>query len=151
GTGNSQRSAHVGGRCARIFHFIKPACAFYRPRPGELGVQGELMPTADRGRRPPAHAGKLRPWERFTITLVFTVVAAAVIAVSVYGSRTHHPGRPPSAAGPRSSGASPVVQRPGAGARPSIPGGLGHIDPASESGGQVLAGVLAPVLRRYGG
>jgi len=109
------------------------------------------MPTADRGRRPPAHAGKLRPWERFTITLVFTVVAAAVVAVSVYGSRTRHPGQPPSAARPGSSGATPAVQRSGAGARPSIPGGLGHIDPATESGSQVLATALAPVLRRYGG
>ncbi|HEY2693366.1 MAG TPA: hypothetical protein VGJ50_33365 [Streptosporangiaceae bacterium] len=109
------------------------------------------MPTADRGRRPPAHAGKLRPWERFTITLVFTVVAAAVVAVSVYGSRTRHPGQPQSAARPGSSGAAPAVPRPGAGARPSIPGGLGHIDPASESGSQVLAAALTPVLRRYGG
>ena len=57
------------------------------------------MPTADRGRRPPAHAGKLRPWERFTITVVFSVVAAAVVAVSVYGSRTGHPAEP-NGAGP---------------------------------------------------
>ena len=69
-----------GVRCVRLLHFIKPACCFY-PRSGELGIQGEFMPTADRGRRPPAHAGKLRPWERFTITVVFSVVAAAVVAV----------------------------------------------------------------------
>lgn len=109
------------------------------------------MPTADRGRRPPAHAGKLRPWEKFTITLVFTVVAAVVVAVSVYGSRTRHPGQPQSAARPGSSGAVPTIQHPGPGARPSASGGLGHINPASESGNQVLAAALAPVLRQHGG
>lgn len=111
------------------------------------------MPTADRRRRPPAHAGKLRPWERFTITLVFSVVAAAVVAVSVYGSRTRHPAEPGGAARPGSTGqAAPAVQKPGSGARPPASGSGGHINPASDSGtSQVLAAALAPVLRHRSG
>ncbi len=111
------------------------------------------MPTADRGRRPPAHAGKLRPWERFTITLVFSVVAAAVVAVSVYGARSGHPAEANGAARPGSTGhAAPAVQRSGSGAPPPASGSPGHINPASDSGAnQVLTAALAPVLRSHSG
>jgi hypothetical protein len=139
-------------RCARLLHFIKPACCFY-PRSGELGIQGEFMPTADRGRRPPAHAGKLRPWERFTITVVFSVVAAAVVAVSVYGSRTRHPAEPNGPGRPGSTGhTAPAVQRSGSGVPPPGSGSAGRINPASDSRtNQVLAAALAPVLRHRSG
>jgi hypothetical protein len=35
----------------------------------------------DRVRRPPAHAGRLRPWERFTIALVLVLMAATIALV----------------------------------------------------------------------
>lgn len=39
-------------------------------------------------RRPPAHAGPLRSWERITITLVFVLVAAGIAVIMVI---TAHP------------------------------------------------------------
>ncbi|HTV99174.1 MAG TPA: hypothetical protein VMF87_02655 [Streptosporangiaceae bacterium] len=39
-------------------------------------------------RRPPAHAGRLRAWERVTITVVFVLVAAAITVIMVL---TAHP------------------------------------------------------------
>jgi hypothetical protein len=35
----------------------------------------------DQVRRPPAHAGRLRPWERFTIVLMLVLMAAIVVLV----------------------------------------------------------------------
>jgi len=106
------------------------------------------MPTGDHGRRPPAHAGRLRPWERFTISLVFSVMAAVVIAIMVYGGRTRHPAGPQVPARPGSPNAArPAVQRTGTGA-----GRPGGIRPASEAReNQLLAAALAPVLRHRSG
>lgn len=39
-------------------------------------------------RRPPAHAGRLRAWERVTITVVFVLVAVAITVIMVL---TAHP------------------------------------------------------------
>jgi len=39
-------------------------------------------------RRPPAHAGRLRAWERVTITVVFVIVTAAITVIMVL---TAHP------------------------------------------------------------
>ena len=39
-------------------------------------------------RRPPAHAGRLRSWERITITVVFVLLAAAITVIMVL---TAHP------------------------------------------------------------
>ena len=39
-------------------------------------------------RRPPAHAGQLRAWERVTITVVFVLVAAVITMIMVL---TAHP------------------------------------------------------------
>ena len=106
------------------------------------------MPKGDHGRRPPAHAGRLRPWERFTITLVFSVMAAVVIAIMVYGGRTRHPAGPQVPARPGSPNAvRPAIQRTGTGA-----GRSGAIRPASEAReNQLLAAALAPVLRHRSG
>jgi hypothetical protein len=38
-------------------------------------------------RRPPAHAGRLRAWERVTITVVFVLVAAAITVIMVLTAR----------------------------------------------------------------
>jgi len=47
------------------------------------------MPTAGyQARRPPAHAGRLRSWERVTITVVFVLMAAAITLIMVL---TAHP------------------------------------------------------------
>jgi hypothetical protein len=51
------------------------------------------MPTGgDQPWRSPAHAGRLRPWERFTIGLVLVLIAAIVIALSISGARTESTG-----------------------------------------------------------
>ena len=50
---------------------------------------GTFMPTGGyQARRPPAHAGPLRSWERVTITVVFVLVAAAITVIMVL---TAHP------------------------------------------------------------
>jgi len=47
------------------------------------------MPTGGyQVRRPPAHAGRLRSWERVTITVVFVLMAAAITLIMVL---TAHP------------------------------------------------------------
>src|ERR1700735_4134622 len=46
------------------------------------------MPTGGyQARRPPAHAGRLRSWERVTITVAFVLVAAAITAIMVLTAR----------------------------------------------------------------
>jgi hypothetical protein len=50
--------------------------------PGNWAVGGRNMPMGgDRVRRSPAHAGRLRSWERFTITLVLVLMAAIIALV----------------------------------------------------------------------
>jgi hypothetical protein len=52
------------------------------------------MPTGgDPPRRSPAHAGRLRPWERFTIGLVFALIATFAVTLSIPDVPTH-PARP---------------------------------------------------------
>jgi hypothetical protein len=51
-------------------------------RARKLGFRGETMPMGgDQVRRSPAHAGRLRPWERFTIALALVLMAAIVALV----------------------------------------------------------------------
>jgi hypothetical protein len=38
-----------------------------------------MRTRGDQMRRSPAHAGRLRPWERLTITLVFVIMAAIIV------------------------------------------------------------------------
>jgi len=48
------------------------------------------MPTGGyQVRQPPAHAGRLRLWERVTITVVFVLVAAAIATVMVLTAGSH--------------------------------------------------------------
>ena len=47
------------------------------------------MPTGDQIRRPPAHAGRLPPWERLAIALVLLVVAALVIVMMMSAEPPH--------------------------------------------------------------
>jgi hypothetical protein len=39
------------------------------------------MPTGDQKRQPPAHAGRLPPWERLAIALVLLVMAGLVVVI----------------------------------------------------------------------
>lgn len=51
--------------------------------PGNWAFGGRNMPMGgDQVRRSPAHAGRLRPWERFTIALV-VVLMGAIIALAL--------------------------------------------------------------------
>jgi hypothetical protein len=82
----------------------------YRPRTGKLGIRGAFMPTGGyQARRPPAHAGRLRSWERVTITVVFVLVAAAITAIMVLTARPQ--------------GAAPTGHRHGHGTEQPRPGG----------------------------
>jgi len=64
-------------------------------------------------RRPPAHAGRLRSWERFTIMLVFLLVAAGIAVIMVVTAS------PPPTSGPahRHSTEGPARQPGPAGRR----------------------------------
>jgi hypothetical protein len=95
------------GRRGVFVHFTSKgtACRFTGCA-GELGAQGECMPTGgDQPRRSPAHAGRLRPWERLTIGLVLVLIAAIVVALSISDVHTH-------SAGPRArEKTTPAVER----------------------------------------
>ena len=116
---------------------------------GELGAQGECMPAGgDQPRRFPAHAGRLRPWERITIGLVLVLIAAIVVALSI--SDVH-----PHSTGPRvKQKTTPAVERLALGsgwgsaaltAPDSIP------FPSAPQGNERLAAALAPVRRHRTG
>jgi hypothetical protein len=57
-------------------------------------------------RRPPAHAGRLRSWERVTITVVFVLMAAVITLIMVL---TAHPQSPT----PSEHGHGHSAQQPG--------------------------------------
>jgi hypothetical protein len=60
----------------------QPASLTVTGRAGELGVHGGTsMPTGDQNRRPPAHAGRLPPWERIAIALVLAVMASLITLI----------------------------------------------------------------------
>jgi len=72
-------------------------------------------------RRPPAHAGRLRSWERVTITVVFVLMAAIIALIMVL---TAHP-QPTAPAAPTAptAPAAPTGQRHGHSAQQPRPGG----------------------------
>jgi beta-lactamase class A len=116
---------------------------------GELGVQGECMPAGgDQLRRSPAHAGRLRPWERFTIGLVLALIAAIVVALSISGVQTHSPG-------PRvKQKSTPAVERFALGGGPgsavlTAPGSIPF--PSAPQENERLTAALAPVRRHHTG
>jgi hypothetical protein len=66
------------------------------------------MPTGGyQARRPPAHAGRLRAWERITITLVFVLLAAGITVIMVVTAHPHTTAPPP-----RSHSTAPARQAP---------------------------------------
>jgi len=72
-----------------------------------MGHSGGSMPTGEgQARRLPAHAGSLRRWERYTIVLVFLLVATIIAVIMVMT------GRPHSAAPRVRRGSAPVSYRP---------------------------------------
>lgn len=122
-------------------------------------------------RRPPAHAGRLRPWEQCVFALVFAVMAMYVLVVSVSAARANYFGAAPSgrSAAPAGSPASgtrhgagsaapgtakspPAVQKPGTcGSHPSRPAPAGT---GAKTGARLdcaLAAALAPLALSHGG
>jgi hypothetical protein len=98
-------------------------CAPVWPRAVSWAFGGRFMPTGEGQRRPPpAHAGRLRRWERYTFALVFALIAAILVVLSIYGGDTGTTG-PPGSPLPRSSAArvqqrAPRSKRPLAARRP---------------------------------
>ncbi len=99
------------------------------------------MPTGDQTRRPPAHAGRLPPWERFAIALVLLVIAALIIVIVMSAEPPQHSASPNAAPQhtPAVAGTSPGS------ASPATVTGLLPAPSAWEN--QQLATALAPVLR----
>ncbi len=103
------------------------------------------MPTGgDRSRRSPAHAGPLRPWERFTFALAFLLVAAGIVVLSVSGAQGHST-RPRA----RSKTEPAAIRTPSASGWGSVvltgPGSIRFSSAAAQNAR--LAAALAPVLR----
>jgi beta-lactamase class A len=115
----------------------------------ELGIQGECVPTAGgQPRRSPAHAGRLRPWERFKIGLVLLLVAAIVVALSLSDVHTR-------STGPQvSQKTTPAAERLalGSGSGSSVLTGPGSIPfPSAPQDNERLTAALAPVRRHRTG
>jgi beta-lactamase class A len=116
---------------------------------GELGVQGEGMPAwGDQLRRSPAHAGRLRPWERFTIGLVLALIAAIVVALSISDVQTHPPGPPVK------QKSTPAVERFALGGGPgsallTAPGSIPF--PSAPQENERLTAALSSVRRHHTG
>jgi Beta-lactamase enzyme family len=112
----------------------------------ELGAQGERMPTGgDQPWRSPAHAGRLRPWERFTIGLVLVLIAAIVVALSISDVHTHSTGSRVR------QKTTPAVERFALGSGPgsAVLTGPGSIPfPSAPQENERLTAALAPVRRR---
>jgi hypothetical protein len=107
------------------------------------------MPTGGhQSRRSPAHAGPLRPWERFTFVLAFVLIAAGIVVLSVSGANGH-------STKPQAS--RKIVP---ASVRPALGSGWGSVVLTGPESIQFssaaaqnarLAAALAPVLRRGSG
>jgi hypothetical protein len=133
-----------------FIHFTSKKTAYrFTGYAGELGVQGECMPAGgDQPRRSPAHAGRLRPWERFTIGLVLVLIAAIVVALSISGVNTH-------STGPRvKQKTTPAVERfaLGSGWGSAVLTAPGSIPfPSAPQENERLTAALAPVRRHRTG
>jgi Beta-lactamase enzyme family len=65
-------------------------------------------------KRAPAHAGRLRPWERTVFALIFALMAGFVVLITMSAARSHgHETGRPSAASSAAIGAGPAGQRAG--------------------------------------
>ena len=102
------------------------------------------MPAGrQQSRRAPAHAGPLRPWERYTFVLAFVLVAAGIVALSISG--VHGQSAAPRA---RKKPASAAMRpAPGGALQPVVLTGPGNIKFSSAQQNARLAAALAPVLR----
>jgi hypothetical protein len=103
------------------------------------------MPTGDQMRRPPAHAGRLPPWERFAIALVLLAIAALIIVIVMSAEPPQHSAGPnaahqhtPAVAGTSPGSASPATV-------------TGLLPAPSVWENQQLATALSPALRGRGG
>jgi Beta-lactamase enzyme family len=96
-------------------------------------------------RRRPSHAGKLLAWERAVFGLVFTLMAAFVVAVTMSAAHSQRTDLRPGAAVP--DGMLPAISTAGGRAQPAAadPLGTGKADPAS--GQAALNRKLARALR----
>jgi hypothetical protein len=100
------------------------------------------MPTGDQIRRPPAHAGRLPPWERLAIALVLLVVAALVIVMMMSAEPPQHSATPNV---PPRAGKAPAVE-PAAEGGGGAAGATGLPAPTAREN-QRLAAALAPVMQ----
>jgi Beta-lactamase enzyme family len=103
------------------------------------------MPAgADQSRRSPAHAGPLRPWERFTFVLAFVLVAAGIVVLSISGMHGH----PAAPRGRRKNAPAAAHSASASGSRPVVLTGPGSIRFSSATAQNArLAAALAPVLQ----
>jgi hypothetical protein len=99
------------------------------------------MPTGDQKRQPPAHAGRLPPWERLAIAAVLLAMAGLVVVIML-------------STGPSQRSAGPAVTpRHPRGSAGTSTGPIASADPAgllpasAAWEDQNLAGALAPALR----
>ena len=85
-------------------------------------------------RRGPSHAGKLPAWERFVFGLVFTLMAAFVVTVTMSAAHSQRSELRPGAAVP--DGVLPVGGTAGGRAQPAAVGplGTGHRGPGRRAG-----------------
>jgi hypothetical protein len=133
-----------------FIHFTSKKTAYgFTGYAGELGVQGECMPAGeDQPRRSPAHAGRLRPWERLAIGLVLMLIAAIVVALSISDVHTH-------STGPRvNQKTTPAVERFALGSGwgstvLAVPGSIAI--PSAPQENERLTAALAPVRRHRTG
>jgi hypothetical protein len=94
-------------------------------------------------RRAPAHAGPLRPWERYTFVMAFVLVAAGIVVLSISGVRGH----PAASRARRKPAAAAIRPASGGDLRPVVLTGPADIKFSSAEQNARLAAALAPVLR----
>jgi hypothetical protein len=114
--------------------------------PGKhYGHAGESCAPEREVRRGPSHAGKLPAWERFVFGLVFTLMAAFVVTVTMSAAHSQRSELRPGAAVPDS--VLPVGGTAGGRPQPAAAGALGTGHPAPAGGQARLNRKLALALR----
>jgi hypothetical protein len=104
----------------------------------------------DQTRRSPAHAGRLRAWERVTITAAFVLTAAVIVTVMVSAGRMHAAGPQAGKDGTPTEDGAPL--RTGGQWQSVESGGPGAFRiPSASSENNRLAKALAPVLQHRAG
>jgi hypothetical protein len=74
---------------------------------GKRVIRGKFMLRGGSERRPPAHAGRLTRWERVAFAVIFLLMIAYIVAVTILALRAHDGGPPHGSAG----GGQPAAAR----------------------------------------